>query len=186
MLVSSLGESADPGAYNKKRFVISWERDEPMRTENLMEKMLKRELIEMLRVELEKRSITISEILYYGSEGPYLLARTVEQNQEVFRCCEVSTHSEISANPERIPAAFSDPQFILEAIQTMDLPTSDRCYDRFTIRLAKMALPSFDGNEKPLLYPGKELIVLENTYISSPEVSSRVSGVARREKDVLH
>ena len=58
MLVSSLGESAVPGAYNKKRFVISWERDEPMRTENLMEKMLKRELIEMLRVELEKRSIT--------------------------------------------------------------------------------------------------------------------------------
>ena len=186
MLVGFLGESANPGAYNKKRFVISWERDEPMRTENLMEKVLKRELIEMIRVELEQRSIRISEILYYGSEGPYLLARSMEQNQEVFRCFEMSTHSEISASPERIPAAFSDPQFILEAIQTMDLPTSDRCYDRFTLRLAKMALPSFDGNKKPLLYLGKELMVLENTYISSPAGSSRVSSVARREKDVLH
>ena len=186
MLVSSLGESAVPGAYNKKRFVISWERDEPMRTENLMEKMLKRELIEMLRVELEKRSITISEILYYGSEGPYLLARTVEQNQEVFRCCEVSTHSEISANPERIPAAFSDPQFILEAIQTMDLPTSDRCYDRFTLRLEKMALPSFDGHDGPLMYLAKELKVLENTKGSSPAGTSWTSGVARREIASLH
>ena len=157
-----------------------------MKTANLTEIVMKRELLEMFRTELEQRSVIISEILYYGSEGPYLLAKSMEQNQEVFRCFEVATKAEISANPEKISAAFSDPQFILEAIQTMDLPTSAYCYDRFTLRIGKMALPSFDGNKKPLLYPGKELIVLENTYISSPAVSSRVSGVARREKDVLH
>ena len=157
-----------------------------MKTANITEIVMKRELLEMFRTELEQRSVIISEILYYGSEGPYLLARSMEKNQEVFRCFEVATKAEISANPEKISAAFSDPQFILEAIQTMDLPTSAYCYDRFTLRIGKMALPSFDGHDGPLMYLAKELKVLENTKGSSPAGTRWTSGVARREIASLH
>ncbi len=157
-----------------------------MKTANITEIVMKRELLEMFRTELEQRSVIISEILYYGSEGPYLLARSMEQNQEVFRCIEVATKAEISANPEKISAAFSDPQFILEAIQTMDLPTSAYCYDRFTLRIGKMVLPSFDGHDGALIYLAKELMVLENTKGSSPAGTSWTSGVARREIASLH
>ena len=107
-----------------------------MEAENTTQ-IYQREVLESFRSLLEEYSITTSSVLYYGSEGPYLLIMRMQKQQEVFYAFEIKF---VDAPPQNTAAAFSDPQFIFDAIQTMNLPAADRIFEKLSLFTRKIGV----------------------------------------------
>ena len=156
-----------------------------MKTENTLD-TIKREFLEMYRTEMQALSFKTSNVLYYGKEGPYLLTSCTANSPANIRCFEIVTHAEMKANPQKRAAAFSDADFILKAIHTMDLSAAELIYDTFLLSFGKMTLPSYNKTEQPSMVCSRPEMVLRITRESYPADAGQNSGVAVREKATLH
>ena len=156
-----------------------------MKTENTLD-TINREFLEMFRTETQALSFKTSNVLYYGKEGPYLLTSCTASSPANIRCFEIVTHAEMKANPQKRAAAFSDADFILKAIHTMDLSAEELSNDIFSLSFGKMTLPLHNETEQPSMVCSRPEMVLRITRKSSPADTNRNSGVAVREKATLH
>ena len=156
-----------------------------MKTENTLD-TIKREFLEMYRTEMQALSFKTSNVLYYGKEGPYLLTSCTANSPANIRCFEIVTHAEMNVNPQKRAAAFSDADFILKAIHTMDLSAEDLSNDIFSLSFGKMTLPSYNKTEQPSMVCSRPVMVLLIARESSPADTDRNSSVAVREKATLH
>lgn len=81
----------------------------------------------------------VSEPLYYQGEGPYFMA-TLEDGDDVrFYFYEMNDVESFLADPEKMPAVFSEPDFMFASADTMDLAKLEhtgRYYSLFLMRLA--------------------------------------------------
>ena len=156
-----------------------------MKTENTLD-TINREFLEMFRTETQALSFKTSNVLYYGKEGPYLLTSCTASSPATIRCFEIVTHAEMKANPQKRAAAFSDADFILKAIHTMDLSAEELSNDIFSLSFGKMTLPSYSKTEQPSMVCSRPVKVLRISRESSPADTGLSSGVAVREKATLH
>ena len=92
----------------------------------------------------------------------------------------------MNVNPQKRAAAFSDADFILKAIHTMDFSAAVLSYDTFLLRFGKMTLPSQNKTEQPSMVYSKHAMVLHVARENCPAEAGQNSGVAVREKASLH
>ena len=134
-----------------------------MEAENTTQ-IYQREVLESFRSLLEEYSITTSSVLYYGSEGPYLLIMRMQKQQEVFYAFEIKF---VDAPPQNTAAAFSDPQFIFDAIQTMNLPAADRSFESLSLITRKIGVGANKDPNELVDYLRKKLNEREQTKVSA-------------------
>ena len=81
----------------------------------------------------------VSEPLYHKDEGPFFMA-TQEQGGDVkFFFYEANTVEAFLADPQKLPAAFAEPEFLFSATEGLDMTAveqSQRDYALYMIRLA--------------------------------------------------
>ena len=81
----------------------------------------------------------VSEPLYHEGEGPFFMA-TQEQGGDVkFFFYEANTVEAFLADPQKLPAAFAEPEFLFSAADGLDMSAvqqSQRDYALYMIRLA--------------------------------------------------
>ena len=81
----------------------------------------------------------VSEPLYHMDEGPFFMA-TQEQGGDVkFFFYEANTVEAFLADPQKLPAAFAEPEFLFSATEGLDMTAveqSQRDYALYMIRLA--------------------------------------------------
>lgn len=81
----------------------------------------------------------VSEPLYHKDEGPFFMA-TQEQGGDVkFFFYEANTVEAFLADPQKLPAAFAEPEFLFSATEGLDMTAVEqrqRDYALYMIRLA--------------------------------------------------
>ena len=134
-----------------------------METKNSLQ-IFQREVLESFRNLLEEYSMTTSSVLFYGSEGPYLLMMRMQKQQEVFYAFEFKS---VDTTQQKTAAAFSDPQFIFDAIQTMNLPAADRSFESLSLITRKIGVGANKDPNELVDYLRKKLKEREQTKVSA-------------------
>lgn len=146
--------------------------------EELTTEMTETETLEIFRTMLEDHSVKTSSILYQGGSEPYLLAMKMENGKEVFYAYEVTSATDFRANPEKTSALFSDAEFIFRAIQTMDLPAADRCFESLSLLTRKIVVPTEEDPYEFVNFLHTIPKFLESTIVIAPVENCRISGKA--------
>ena len=134
-----------------------------METKNSLQ-IFQREVLESFRNLLEEYSMTTSSVLFYGSEGPYLLMMSIQKQQEVFYAFEFKS---VDTTQQKTAAAFSDPQFIFDAIKTMNLPAANRSFESLSLITRKIGVGANKDRYELVDYLRKKLKEREQTMVSA-------------------
>ena len=124
----------------------------------------------------------VSEPLYHKGEGPFFMA--THENDDGFRffCYELNDVESFLSAPDRMPAVFSEPDFLFRATDDLDLNKvkfTDRTFSIFLVKLVpdsaacRLAIKRLHENNSDLLgsialinHHGK--IVSSYTVLDSP------------------
>ena len=147
---------------------------------------LETETLEIFRTMLEEHSVKTSSILYQGSTEPYLLAMKMENGKEVFYAYEVTSATDFRANPEKTAALFSDAEFIFRAIQTMNLPVADRCFESLSLLTRKIVVPTEEDPHEFVNFLHTIPKFLESTIVIAPVENCRISCKAVQKSSKVH
>ena len=81
----------------------------------------------------------VSEPLYHKDEGPFFMATQEQEGDVKFFFYEANTVEAFLADPQKLPAAFAEPEFLFSATEGLDMTAveqSQRDYALYMIRLA--------------------------------------------------
>jgi len=91
-----------------------------------------------LRQKLIATFTQVSEPLYYKEDGPYFMATFENDGGFRFYFYELNDVESFLADPDRIPAVFSEPDFLFRATDDLDLNKvkfTDRTFSVFLVKL---------------------------------------------------
>jgi len=81
----------------------------------------------------------VSEPLYHKGEGPFFMA-TQEQNDDVkFFVYEANTVEKFLDDPEKLPAAFTEADFLFGATDGLDMTTIEKSQREYVLYLIRLA-----------------------------------------------